>query len=292
MSLKGIITAMVTPFNEDYSINEDATVSLINTLIDRGVSGLFILGTNGEFHVMEREEKIKFAKLVVKKVAGRVPVYVGTGGNSTSEVIQLSNQMANIGVNALSIINPYFVELSDQELIAHYEKIAAEVSAPIILYNIPKNTGMNINPEVVERLACHPNIIGIKDSSGDLNNMIRYVEVTKDQEFSVLSGSDSLILKALEIGATGAVSATANVITLNDVAIYNFWLNGETDKAKEMQDSIEEFRRVLKLGTLPSVLKEAIGCQGINVGPARLPVLPLSEENRAEVERVIATYDR
>lgn len=292
MELKGIITAMVTPFNEDQTINRSATKALINRLIEKGVAGLFILGTNGEFHVMDRAEKVAFADLVVNETAGRVPVYVGTGGLQTDEVISLSNEMAAIGADALSVINPYFVGLTEAELINHYRKIADEVSVPIILYNIPKNTGMNISREVVEALASHPNIIGIKDSSGELANMASYLEAASGQSFAVLSGSDSLILKALEIGATGAVAATSNVLTRNDVAIYTHWLAGELAEAQAMQESIEEFRRVLKFGTLPSVLKEALTLQGIEVGAPRLPVLPLSEADREEVARVIANYEK
>lgn len=291
MKLKGIITAMVTPFKNDQTINEEGTVALVNRLINKGVAGLFILGTNGEFHVMNQSEKQFFAKIVIKATAGRVPVYVGTGGNSTEEVINLSKEMAAVGATAISVISPYFIKLTEAELVNHYTKIANEVSIPIILYNIPKNTGINISPEALSILSCHPNIIGIKDSSGNLDNMIHYIETAKDQEFAVLSGSDSLILKALEIGATGAVAATSNVLTTNDVAIYNHWLAGELTEAQEMQASIEEFRRVLKFGTLPSVLKEAISIQGIEIGLPRLPVLPITVEQRTEVARVMANYE-
>lgn len=290
IELKGIITAMVTPFTETGEINQVSTKQLVNRLIDKGVSGLFILGTNGEFHVMTRTEKLAFAELVIKETAGRVPVYVGTGGNSTSEVISLSNEMANLGADALSVISPYFVGLSEAEVTQHYLKIADKVKVPIILYNIPKNTGINISPETVSQLAQHPNVIGMKDSSGDLENLESYIKVTKDQTFDVLVGSDSLILKALTVGATGAVAATSNVLTTNDIAIYDNWKNGNLAEAQKMQDSIEEFRRILKLGTLPSVLKASITQLGIDVGDARLPVLPMEPTDLAEVMAVVTEY--
>lgn len=290
IELKGIITAMVTPFTETGEINQVSTKQLVNRLIDKGVSGLFILGTNGEFHVMTRTEKLAFAELVIKETAGRVPVYVGTGGNSTSEVISLSNEMANLGADALSVISPYFVGLSEDEVTQHYLKIADKVKVPIILYNIPKNTGINISPETVSQLAQHPNVIGMKDSSGDLENLESYIKATKDQTFDVLVGSDSLILKALTVGATGAVAATSNVLTKNDIAIYDNWKNGNLAEAQKMQDSIEEFRRILKLGTLPSVLKASITQLGIDVGDARLPVLPMESTDLAEVMAVVTDY--
>lgn len=292
IELKGIITAMVTPFTEKAEIDQVSTKQLVNRLIDKGVSGLFILGTNGEFHVMTRTEKLAFAELVIKETAGRVPVYVGTGGNSTNEVISLSNEMAKLGADALSVISPYFVGLSEEEVTEHYLKIANEVKVPIILYNIPKNTGINISSKTVSQLAKHPNVIGMKDSSGDLANLESYIKATKDQAFDVLVGSDSLILKALKAGATGAVAATSNVLTTNDIAIYDNWQKGNLAEAQKMQDSIEEFRRVLKFGTLPSVLKAAITNQGINVGDPRLPVLPIKPTELAEVVAVMATYQK
>lgn len=290
MELKGIITAMVTPFDEQDKINPIATEQLVNQLISKGIHGLFILGTNGEFHVLSDEEKVEFAKVVIDEVAGRVPVYVGTGGNSTQQVIELSQKMAGLGADALSIITPYFVGLTEQELISHYLTIADNVKIPIILYNIPKNTGINFSENAVSILASHQNIIGIKDSSGNIDNLAGYIKASKDHQFSVLSGSDSLILPALKIGATGAVAATSNVLTKIDIAIYNNWLAGNLTAAKKMQDSIEEFRRILKFGTLPSVLKYAIGTQGIEVGPARLPVHLPKSSFLLEIDEVMDAY--
>ncbi|MEG2898545.1 MAG: 4-hydroxy-tetrahydrodipicolinate synthase, partial [Eubacterium sp.] len=275
MKPEGIITAMVTPLDETNKINAIATKKLVNHLIDKKVNGLFILGTNGEFHVLSELEKLKFAEIVINETNGRLPVYVGTGGNSTDQVISLSKEMTELGADALSVITPYFVQPTEAELINHYLTIAEANIAPVLLYNIPKNTGINISPNTVETVSGHQNIIGIKDSSGQIETIKKYLEVSVNKNFSVLSGSDSLILSALKIGASGAVAATSNVLTEIDVAIYQYWLEGEQEKAQLMQERIEEFRRILKLGTIPSVLKEAIHYQGIDVGKARLPVLPL-----------------
>lgn len=290
MRPKGIITAMVTPLDATSKINSVATKKLVNSLIDKQVNGLFILGTNGEFHVLNELEKIRFAEIVVTETNGRVPVYVGTGGNSTDQVISLSKEMTDLGADALSIVTPYFVSPTESELTEHYLTIAEANTAPILLYNIPKNTGINISRKTVETLSKHQNIIGIKDSSGKIENLKEYIEGTKNEEFSVLSGSDSLILEALKLGATGAIAATSNVLTEIDVAIYHYWLDGEVEKAQIMQESIEEFRRILKLGTIPSVLKAALDYQGIEVGQARLPVQPLSSAVLSEVERIMDHY--
>ena len=289
--LNGIITAMVTPFESSGNIDIKATEILIEKLIANGVQGIFVLGTNGEFHVIENDMKIKFAKKVVEIVANRVPVYAGAGGNSTDEVIKLGKQMIAVGVDALSVITPYFVSLKENELYNHYKMIAENLAIPIVLYNIPKNTGINLSFELVSKLSKISNIIGIKDSSGDINNIAGYIDNTSRDEFSVLSGSDSLILKALKIGATGAISATSNLLTTNNVEIYKQFIAGNLDKAEQWQQSLEEFRRILKYASIPSVLKQSLSLSGIEVGVPRLPVLPVTNPNdNQDIVNTIKNY--
>ena len=289
--LNGIITAMVTPFESSGNIDIKATEILIEKLIANGVQGIFVLGTNGEFHVIENDMKIKFAKKVVEIVANRVPVYAGAGGNSTDEVIKLGKQMIAVGVDALSVITPYFVSLKENELYNHYQMIAENLAIPIVLYNIPKNTGINLSFELVSKLSKISNIIGIKDSSGDINNIAGYIDNTSRNKFSVLSGSDSLILKALKIGATGAISATSNLLTTNNVEIYKQFIAGNLDKAEQWQQSLEEFRRILKYASIPSVLKQSLSLSGIEVGVPRLPVLPVTNPNdNQDIVNTIKNY--
>lgn len=290
MEYKGIICAMITPLDENQNINPQATCKLIDYLIDKGVYGLFILGTNGECHVLTDDEKVEFAKIVIDHTNNRVPVFVGTGGNSTREVINLSKRMEEIGASALSIITPYFVAPTQEELILHYKTIASSVSLPIMMYNMPGKTGINIEPESVSKLAKIKNIVGIKDSSGKLDNMKAYIEVTKGEDFSVFSGSDSLILDILKAGGQGAVAATANFLAGIDVAIYDNFIKGNMEAAQEAQNSIEELRRILKFGTIPSVIKKAVVLNGINVGPARLPVTEPTGEALEEIKQVVENY--
>lgn len=292
MKYKGLICAMITPFDENQNINPKATCELIDYLINKGVSGLFILGTNGECHVLTDDEKVEFAKIVINHTNNRVPVFVGTGGNSTREVINLSKRMEEIGASALSIITPYFVPPTQKELIAHYKDIAEAVNLPIMMYNMPGKTGINIEPESVRELAKVKNIVGIKDSSGKLDNMKAYLEVTKGEEFSVFSGSDSLILDILKAGGHGAVAATANFLAGIDIAIYDNFINGDLEAAQKAQDSIEELRRILKLGTIPSVIKKAVVLNGIDVGPARFPVTQPTGEVLEEIKKVVENYKK
>lgn len=195
MEINGIITAMATPLTEEGPVNVEGVNQLVNHLINGGVSGLFVLGTNGEFYSLSKEQKLSLAKAAVDAADGRVPVYAGVGGINTEEVISLAKEMKPIGVTALSVITPFLIQLTQDELIEHYEKVADSSPLPVLMYNIPANTKLNLEPVTVAKLAKHPNIVGIKDSSGDLDQMEEYLNVTKDEDFSVLVGSDSRILK-------------------------------------------------------------------------------------------------
>jgi 4-hydroxy-tetrahydrodipicolinate synthase len=290
MKIEGIVCAMVTPMDAAQDINLEATRKLVDRLIENGIGGIFILGTNGEFHVLTNEEKLNFAREVVKMVKHRVPVFAGTGGNSTREVIELSRKMEKTGVDALAVITPFLVPISQHELAEHYKKVAASVTLPIFLYNIPKNTGINISPEVAAELADVENICGIKDSSGDINNIEGYIKAGQGKDFVVLSGSDSLILKALKLGAVGAVASTSNLLTKTDVAIFREFKAGNLAEAQKNQDAIEKLRKVSKLATIPSVIKRAVTLSGIDVGDARLPVLPVPEEVNEQVREMLQYY--
>lgn len=292
MKIEGIITPIVTPFNRDekQTINYDALKQLIDKLIDGGVKGIFILGSNGEFHVVSPDETVEMTKKAVEIIHGRVPLYVGTGGNSTQAVIELSKRVEEAGADALSVITPYFISPNDEELIDHYRRIAASTSLPIVLYNIPKSTKINLSKHVVEELAKVENIVAIKDSSGDMENLKGYVEATKGTNMKVLIGSDSKIAPAIRLGAVGAIAGTSNVITEHVVGLYNALMNHEDEKADKLQEEIEIIRGVLKLGTVPSVMKRSVELLGIPVGPARLPVSETSPEVDEKIKEMLKAY--
>lgn len=291
MEIKGIITAMVTPFDENQKINETAARQLVDKLIGQGVHGLFILGTNGEFHVLSDDEKVAFAKIVIDQANHRVPVYVGAGACGTQETIKLAQRMEAVGADALSVISPYFIAPTQQELAEHYRKVAEAVNIPIIMYNIPKNTGINIEPETVKSLIGVKNIAGIKDSSGNMENMQGYIDAGAGTDFVVLVGSDSKILPALKIGAAGAIAGTSNVIAQLDVSIYDNYLKGNMEAAEQAQKDIDVLRGVLKLGTVPSVMKRAVTLLGIDVGDARYPVSKLPAEADEKIKEALAFYN-
>lgn len=290
---EGIITPIVTPFNRDkeQSINYKATEDLINHLIEKGVNGIFILGSNGEFHVIDEEEKVEFAKKVIEIVNHRVPVFVGTGACSTKETIRLSKKMEEVGADALSVISPYFIKPSDEELYNHFKDVADSVKIPIVLYNIPKLTGGNISKEVAERLAEIDNIRAIKDSSGELENLKGYIEAGRSKEFNVLVGSDSKISEGYSLGATGAIAGTSNVITEVLVKLDKALKTNAIDEAKKLQADIDVLRDVLKLGTVPSIMKRSVELAKIaEVGPARKPVREVNQKADEKIKEMLNYY--
>ncbi len=290
---EGIITPIVTPFKRDdeESINYEATEKLINHLIDHGVKGIFILGSNGEFHVIDEQEKIELAKKVIEIVDKRVPVFVGTGCCSTRETIRLSKKMEELGADALSVITPYFLKPTDANLYAHYKAIAESVNIPIILYNIPKATGCPLSPELVDKLADIPNIKAIKDSSGELERIQAYANIAKNKDFELLIGSDSKISYAYELGATAAVAGTSNVIVDTLVGLDIALREGKKEEAEKLQKDIDVLRGVLKLGTVPSAMKRSVELAGIaEVGPARMPVEELSKDDDEKIVKMLKYY--
>lgn len=290
---EGIITPIVTPFHRDepQSLALEAMSQLVDHLIEKGVQGIFPLGSNGEFHVLSAAEKQQFTEAVITHVNKRVPVYVGTGGCSTRETIELSKRAESLGADAVSVITPYFITPNDKELVQHYTAIAKSVQIPIMLYNIPKNTGCSISNEVLQELTQVENIGGIKDSSGDMATLTSYLDVTRDTAMKVLLGSDSKILAGYQLGATGAIAGTSNLIVDTVVALDQTFRAGDMGRAQQLQEDIEPLRAVLKLGTVPSILKRAVELAGIApVGPARKPVLETTAAVDTQIQEMLAYY--
>ena len=282
----GMIPAMLTPFNHQGELNEAVAEQMTERFIQAGVDGLFCLGTNGEFFAMSPDEKVRLIEVVMNKADGRIPVYAGTGGISTKETIELSLKMKALGVDALSVITPFFLPYTQEELKQHYIQLAEAVDLPIILYNIPGRTGVNLEPETVSELAKIPNIVGIKDSSGKFELIQEYIRVT-DNNFSVMAGNDSLILDTLIAGGKGAVAATSNVSPDWIVNLYTNWKKGNIEEARVWQEKLNGLRGILDLGTLPSVFKACLQILGIPVGEARQPVQPVSGDARQKIEGVL-----
>ena len=289
----GIITPIVTPFyrDEKQKINYDATKKLVDYVIDNGVSGIFVLGSNGEFHVIRQQEKIEFAKRVVEMVDHRVPVFAGPGACSTQETIETAKAMEAAGVDALSVISPYFVQPTDEELYEHFKAVAESVKIPIILYNIPRLTGVNINSTVFERLTALDNVAGIKDSSRNIENLQSYIDVAKKKGLAVLVGSDGIIAQGYRMGATGAIAGMSNVIPKLMTDMFKALVEKRDEEADKLQEEVNVIRDVNRLATMPSVLKRALELGNIaEAGPARKPVFETTPELDEKIKEMLKHY--
>jgi 4-hydroxy-tetrahydrodipicolinate synthase len=276
----------VTPFTADDHLNEPALRRLTQHLLAGGVHGLFAVGSQGEFWALSADEKRRVWEIVVEEARGNVPVYAGTAAVTTREAIALTRAAEGAGVAAVSVLTPYFVSPSEDELYAHYRAIAASTRLPVVLYANPARTGVRISPRLVTRLAAVENIMAIKDSSGELELAAEYVRVAPPH-FGVLMGRDTLILAGLLYGATGAIAATANVVPRLVVDIYERFQAGDLAGARQAQERLAPLRMAFSWGTFPVVIKEALDLMGLEVGPARAPVGPLPDDKRARLRDVL-----
>ncbi|MBO9538602.1 4-hydroxy-tetrahydrodipicolinate synthase [Herbaspirillum sp.] len=291
IAFKGIVPALITPMTQDEEIDEAGLRTLVDRLIDAGVHGLFVLGTNGEFISLSEQEKLRIARIAVEQSRGRVPVIAGTGAYATREVVELNKKMQDQGVDAVSVITPYFNGATQPELFKHYERIAQSTSLPVMLYTIPAKTGVTLNIDTVRRLSEIPNIRGIKDSGGDFDRLLQLINLRRD-DFAVFTGTDSMILWTLMAGGDGAVAATTNAVPSVVMSIWNNFQKGDIAAARKAQEALRPLRDAFALGTLPVVLKTAAAILGMPAGPARSPVLPLDDAARERLLKALAAYPR
>ena len=282
----GIIPAMVTPMDKRGNVNKSALRKLTNYLIKGGIHGLFPVGSTGEYYGLTLEEKKEVIETVVDEANGRVPVYAGTGLITTKDTIEVTKMAADIGVDAVSVITPMFIRPSQNELYNHYKAVANSVNIPVLLYNNPPRTGVNISPQLLERLSKINNIVGIKDSSGDMTLIGEFIRRTGD-DFNVLSGRDTLILSTLVYGGKGAISSAANLAPGLIVKIYDEYIKGNIEEARVAQMELAPLRLAFNLGTFPVVMKEGLKLIGIDVGNTLDPVEPLGKDELNELKSIL-----
>ena len=287
---RGIIPAMVTPVTSDGKINVEALRKLTNYLIKGGVHGLFPVGSQGEFYALTFEEKKRVIEVVVEETKRRVPVYAGTGAVTTREAIALTKMAEEAGVSAVSILTPFFIRPNEEELFEHYSAIAKATRLPVLLYNNPQRTGVNISAEFVARASRVENIVGIKDSSGDLTLTSEYIRRT-NEKFSVLAGRDTLIYGTLCYGGKGAIAATANVTPKVVVEIYEAFQAGDWKRSLEAQFRLAPLRLAFDLGTFPVVIKEALNLIGIDAGVGIPPVGGISSKGKKELKEILKSME-
>jgi 4-hydroxy-tetrahydrodipicolinate synthase len=288
MQLRGIIPPVVTPMKNNEDVDLPRLRGLIDHLISKGVHGIFVLGTTSEFYALDMGEKQEVIATAVAHVNRRLPMIAGTGAETTREAIATTKIAEKEGADAVSIITPYYIAPTQAEMMDHYRRIAESTSLPVLLYNNPATCGgVKLEPESVARLAEIPNIVGIKDSSGDLQTLIEMIRVTPKEKFAVFQGRDTLIAPALQYGAKGAVPGTANIAPDLCVAIYEAVQRGDFGAAQAIQSRLSPLRIGLAIGTAPGAIKAAMNLLGLNVGPSRSPIAPLSAEKQEKLRVIL-----
>lgn len=284
---KGIIPAMVTPLTKEGKVNEKGLRQFVDYLIQGGSHGLFVVGTTGEFYGLSPEEKKELFEITVDQTKCRVPVYAGTGAITTREVIQLTRYAEDAKVDAVSVLTPMFIRPSQQELIEHYTAIAESTRLPVLLYNNPPKTGVNLTAATVAKLAEVPNIAGIKDSSGDFTLTGEYIRLTRGKDFHVLMGRDTLIHACLCYGGKGSIAACANVAPRLVADIYDRYMAGDIQGSLDAQFTLAPLRIAFTLGTFPAVIKESLALLGIDAGGCMGPVGAMSAEERRQLKKIL-----
>lgn len=288
--INGVLTAIVTTFDREGAFDPERQREQVRRQINAG-NGIFCGGTNGEFFVLNEQEKITVTSTCVDEVNGRAPVVAHIGEISTRETIRLGKQIARLGVDAVSAITPWFVPLKQQELIDHYQRVADALTVPLFLYNIPARTGNTLQPETVRTLAAHPNIIGIKDSAGSYESLSGFLQATADcQDFDVLNGPDSLIHQGFVDGCSASISGLANVAPEAINAIWARFHAGDIAGSHQAQENVTGLRTALySIGFSPAAVKKAVSLQGFEVGESRYAV-QFSAEEQQQILQIVNHY--
>lgn len=284
----GAFTALVTPF-KDGKIDEKAFIRLIASQIENGINGLVPCGTTGESATLSHEEHNRVIDITIETAKGRVPVIAGTGSNSTSETVTLTKHAKEAGADAALLISPYYNKPSQNGLYEHYRSVAGEVDLPLIVYNVPSRTGLNMLPETVGRLAEIKNIVGIKEASGDLGQVSEVIE-NSPESFCVLSGDDFTTFPLLSLGGRGVISVVSNIAPGDTAGMCSLFLSGKLEEARRLHYKLQQLSRAMFVETNPVPVKTALSMMGMIEEEFRLPLVGMKEENRGKVKEALSSY--
>lgn len=273
----GAAVAIVTPFTEN-GVNFEELKKLIDFNIENGTDAIVITGTTGESSTMSDEEHKETIKFTVEYVNKRVPVIAGTGSNDTLYAVALSQYAESVGVDALLLVTPYYNKATQSGLVKHFNYIADRVNVPIILYNVPSRTGVNIAPETCAELAKHPRIVAIKEASGDLSQVAKIRALCKD-DLTIYSGNDDEIVPILSLGGKGVISVLSNVMPKEAHDICSLYFEGKVRESENLQTKYLSLINALFVDVNPIPVKTALGLMGYNVGPLRMPLFPMEGKN-------------
>lgn len=287
----GSAVALVTPMNLDGSINYEQFEQLVEKMITNGVQALVVNGTTAETPTLNAEELNELIKRAVAVNNKRVPIIVGTGSNDTKKALELSLNAKELGADACLIVTPYYNKSSQRGLIQHFTYLADNIGLPIILYNIPGRTGVNINVDTAVELAKHPMIIGMKEASGNMAYTVDVINKTKDQQFDLYSGEDSLILPFIAAGGKGVISVLSNVYPRETQMLCEYTLNGELAKAQQLSADLNDVAFGLFLDVNPICVKAALNRQGMMEEVLRLPLIKTTDEIKAKLFKAMDVFE-
>jgi 4-hydroxy-tetrahydrodipicolinate synthase len=286
---KGVYTALVTPFQEDGSVDEPSLRKLVDFQIAGGVAGLVPMGTTGESPTVDHDEHTEIIRIVIEQARGRVPIIAGTGSNSTQEAVDLTMHARKLGAAASLQVSPYYNRPTQEGLYRHFTKVADEGGLPIIVYNIPGRTGVTVENDTMLRLADHKNIVGVKEATGNMPLVLDLMR-RRPADFDVLSGDDNLTFPLICLGGVGVISVASNIIPAPMADLVALSLAGDLAKARAMHNRLFSLFRALFLETNPIPIKAAMAMKGMLKETYRLPLCTMSPKPRAELEAVLKEH--
>lgn len=285
----GMATALVTPMNGEGKIDYPALEGLLEFQIGQGADALVVMGTTGEASTLSHQEKTELAEFVIRRVNRRLPVILGTGSNDTQKAVRLSREAEQAGADGLLLVTPYYNKTSQEGLYRHFETIADQVSIPMILYNVPTRTGVNLCPQTCRRLAEHPNICGLKEASGNISQVAKMAAMCGD-ELAVYSGNDDQILPVLALGGQGVISVLGNIMPKETAKLCRLYFEGKVKESTALQLKLLELMNAMFWDVNPIPVKAALEIMGLCRENCRLPLVPLDAERKRELKGLMESY--
>lgn len=286
MNFGKVLTAMVTPFNDENELDLNRTEKLVEHLLENGSDGLVVAGTTGESPTLSYDEKKQLFSKVVDVVNGRVPVIAGTGSNHTNGSISITKMAEEAGVDGIMLVSPYYNKPDQRGLYAHFKTVAESTKLPVMLYNIPGRSAVNMDVETIVKLSEVPNIVAVKEASGDLDAMAEIIESTPE-DFDLYSGDDGLTLPVMAIGGTGIVSVASHVIGNEMQEMLKLFESGRIQEAAKLHRKLLPVMKGMFMAPSPSPVKAALNLKGIETGGVRLPLLPLKDEQKNQIKSLL-----
>jgi len=290
---EGVLPAIITPFKRNSAMDLDiqGLERNIEYLLSCGIHGIVPCGSTGESATLSFKEHEKVVGVTIDTVNGKVPVLAGTGSNNTAEAVTLTKAAKDTGADGVLVISPYYNKPNRAGLVKHYTKLA-DLDIPVIIYNVPGRTGQNLEPDLIAELAQHPNIVGIKEASGNVGQVSRIIELTQDEDFAVISGDDNLTLPIMALGGTGVISVAANVDPKRMVAMCEAAAKGDWKKALTLHYALSPLFRSMFIDTNPIPVKKAVELIGMAGGPVRLPLDNLDDKKTADLKKILETIPK